>query len=166
MMTPLQDAQRRQGGEARAENQSDADRKFLATLAASRRPLKNDVKMTDDELLRTFREMSKGGPGGGRPWLIFLIVGADTRTIRSELDDKTILHRLKLVGGAIGFMGVTIFGSTNKGSRAPSIQVYYKPLKAGTTVIEKLDKASRAVTAAMMTAIRPVEGAIKTEVGE
>jgi hypothetical protein len=165
-MTPLQDAQRRQGGEARAENQSDADRKFLATLAASRRPLKNDVKMSDDELLRTFREMSKGGPGGGRQWLSFHIVVADGRTIRSTLDDKTVIHRLKLGRGAIGFMGVTFFGSSQKGSRAPSVQVFYKPLKAGTDVIEKLDKAGRAVTAAVIAAIKPVETAINTEVGE
>jgi hypothetical protein len=166
MMMVLQDAQRRQGGDARANNQSDSDRKFLATLAASRRPLRNDAKMTEDELLKTFREMSKGGPGGGgdRKWIIFLIVGADGRTIRSTLDDKTILQRLKIVGGAIGFMGLTVFGSPNKGSRAPSIQVYYKPLKAGNAVIEKLDKASRAVTAAVIAAIKPLEGSIETEV--
>jgi hypothetical protein len=165
----LQDAQRRQGGEARAKNQSDSDKRFLATLAASRRPLKNDATYLGDpaRLLAEFRTLSKVGPGGDgdRPWLIFLIVGADGRTIRSTLDDKTILHHLKLVGGAIGFMGLTIFGTPQKASRAPSIQVYYKPLKAGTGTIEKLDKASRAVTAAVITAIKPVD-TIKTEVAE
>src|SRR5882672_8343206 len=106
MMAPLQDAQRKQGGEARAENQSASDRRFLAMLAASRRPLKNDVKMNDAELLAAFKEMSKGGPGGaGRPWLYFAIVVPDGRTIRSVLDDQTILKRLKQGGGAIGFMG-------------------------------------------------------------
>jgi hypothetical protein len=167
MMTPLLDAQRKQGGDARAENQTGADKRFLATLAASRRPLKNDVHKTDDELLGMFREMSRGGPGGGgdRKWIIFLMVGADCRTIRSTLDDRTILQRMKIVGGVIGFMGVTVFGSPHKGGRAPSLQVYYKPLKAGNAVIEKLDRASRAVTAAVIAAIKPLEGSIGTEVG-
>jgi hypothetical protein len=164
MMTPLEHDEQKRGGQSRAANQTDADRKFLATLAASRRPLLHDVKLTDDELLRTFREMSKGGPEGRR-WLIFLIVGADGRTIRSSLSDETVRRRLKQIGSVIGFMGVTIFGSADKG-RAPSIQIYYKPLKKGTTVIEKLDKVSREVMAAMITSIPPVEGAIKTEVGE
>jgi len=163
-MTPLEHDEQKRGGQARADNQTDADRKFLATLAASRRPLLHDVKLSDDELLRRFREMSKGGPEGRR-WLIFLLVGADGRTIRSSLPDETIRRRLKQVGSVIGFMGVTIFGSPDKG-RAPSIQIYYKPLKKGTTVIEKLDKVSREVMASMITSIPPVEKAIKTEVGE
>lgn len=164
-MTPLENTQRSQGGKNRAKNQSDEDKHFLATLAASRRPLLHDVKMSDDELLRRFRDMSKGGPSEGRQWLIFLIVGADGRTIGSRLPDETIRRRLKLVGGAIGFMGVTIFGSPHKG-RWPSFQVYYKPLKKGTRVIEILDKASRAVTASVISRIQPIETAIDTEVGE
>jgi hypothetical protein len=167
MMTPLQDDQRRQGGETRAENQSKSDRQFLATLAAYRRPLQNDAKIADDdELLRMFREESKGGPGGGRRWIMFLIVGSDGRTIRSTLDDATILKRLKLVGGAIGFMGVTVFGDPLKGNRAPSLQVYSRPLKKGTGVIEKLDKVGRQVTAAIITSLPPMKGAIATEAGE
>ena len=165
-MTPLQDAQRSQGGATRAGNQTKSDRKFLATLAASRRPLLKDVKMSEDELLRAFRELGKAGPGGDRKWLICVIVGEDGRTIRSTLDDKTILNRLKLVKGAIGFMGVTVFGDPQKGSGSTSIQVYYRPLKAGTNVIEKLDKAKRAVMAAVIKALQPIDTAIKTEVGE
>ena len=166
MMTPLQDDQRKQGGETRAENQSKSDRQFLATLAAYRRPLQNDVKITnDEELLRMFREESKGGPGG-RPWIMFFIVGADGRTIRSALDDATILKRLKLVGGAIGFMGVTFFGDPLKGNRAPSIQVYSRPLKKGTAVIEKLDRVKRRVTAGIIATLPPMTEAIDTEAGE
>jgi hypothetical protein len=165
-MVPLQDTQRKQGGEARAENQSASARKFLATLAASRRPLKNDVKMSDDELLRAFKKMSKAGPGIDGRWLYFAIVVPDGRTIRSVLDDQTILKRLKLGGGAIGFMGLTIFGDPHKGGRAPSIQVYYKPLKKGTAVIEKLERAGRNVAAAVIANLRLIETAIDTEVGE
>lgn len=166
MMTPLQDDQRRQGGEARAENQSKSDRQFLATLAAYRRPLQNDVKIADDsELLKMFREESKGGPGGRR-WIMFLIVGADGRTIRSALDDATILKQLKLVGGAIGFMGVTVFGDPLKGNRAPSIQVYSRPLKRGHQIIEKLNRVTRKVTAGIIAAMPPMTEAIDTEVGE
>lgn len=150
MTADLQDAQRSRGGETRASNQSETDRKFLATLAASRRPLKNDVKLSDDELIRVFREMSEAGPGVDRKWIIFLIVGRDGRTIRSSLPDKTIRERLKIIGGAIGFMGVTIFGTPQKDSRAPSIQVYYKPLKRGTAVIDALDKASRDLVTAII----------------
>lgn len=161
-MTPLENDEQKLGGQTRAANQTGADRKFLATLAASRRPLLHDVKLSDDELLSRFREMSKGGPEGRR-WLIFLIVGADGRTIRSSLPDETVRKRLKQISPVIGFMGVTIFGSADKG-RAPSIQIYYKPLKKGTSVIEKLDKVSRAVMASMITSIPPVTAAIKTEV--
>jgi hypothetical protein len=167
VMTPLQDVQRRRGGQARAANQSESDRKFLATLAASRRPLRHDVRMTEDELLRAFHALSKEGPGGGLRWIIFLIVGADGRTVRSTLDDKTIRQRLKLIRGAIGFMGVTVFGSPRPGGRLPSIQVYYKPLKAGNEVIEALDEASRAVVASILPAIGvPSDVKIKTEVRE
>jgi hypothetical protein len=164
MMTPLQDEQRSLGGATRAENQSEFDRKFLATMAASRRPLKNDVKMTDDELINEFRKLSKRGPGDGRPWIICVIVGADGRTIRSTLSDETIRERLKLVRGAIGFLGLTVFGSALKGNRAPSLQVYYRPLKKGTDVIETLDKVSREVMAFAVTKLKPIEaGAMETE---
>jgi hypothetical protein len=165
MIVALKTAQQKLGGQTRADNQSGADRKFLAILAAHRRPLLHDVKVTDDELLRRFRNLSKDAPNG-RPWIILLIVGADGRTIRSTLEDEIILHRLKLVGGAIGFMGLTIFGSPHKGSRAPSIQVYYQPLRKGTQTVEKLQKVSRDVLAAVIPSIRPVTAKINTEVGE
>jgi hypothetical protein len=163
MMTPLQNEQRRQGGNTRADNQSKPDRSFLATLAASRRPLLHDVKMTDEELLSEFRRLSSDGPNG-RPWLRLLIVGKDGRTIRRELDNATILKRLKTVGGAIGFMGVTIFGSPNPDSRAPSLQVYYKPLKKGTEVVEKLKQVSTAVMESLIPRIQSVEGKLGTDV--
>jgi hypothetical protein len=161
----LQNAQQRLGGQTRSDNQSEAGRKFLATLAASRRPLLHDVKMTNDELLRAFRSLSKEDPNG-RPWIILVIVGADGRTIRSTLSDEIVLHRLKLVGGAIGFMGLTIFGSPHKGNRAPSIQVFYKPLKKGTAVVERLQRVSRDVLAAAIASIQPVTAKIDTEAGD
>lgn len=165
-MVPLQDAQRRQGGNARAGNQSSSDREFLAKLAASRRPLLHDVKfMDDDELLRTFHAFAESPGPNGRPWLTMLIVGADGRTIRIQLGDSEIRKRLKLVGGAIGFMGVTTFGSPdpNKG-RNPSIQVYYKPLKKGNGVVEKLKKVSGEVVKSLLGQLGPV-GRLDTEAG-
>jgi len=94
-----------------------------------------------------------------------LIVGADGRTIRIQLGDGEIRKRLKLVGGAIGFMGVTTFGSPdpNKG-RNPSIQVYYKPLKKGNGVVETLKKVSGDVVRSLLGRLRPVEW-LDTEVG-
>jgi hypothetical protein len=165
-MTPLQDAQRRQGGNTRAGNQSRSDRAFLAKLAASRRPLLHDAKFTDDDdLLRTFHAFAESPGPNGRPWLTMLIVGADGRTIRIQLGDGEIRKRLKLVGGAIGFMGVTTFGSPdpNKG-RNPSIQVYYKPLKKGNGVVETLKKVSGDVVRSLLGRLRPVEW-LDTEVG-
>ncbi|MGA7513340.1 MAG: hypothetical protein WBW46_10640 [Candidatus Sulfotelmatobacter sp.] len=165
MTSPLQKAQQKLGGQTRADNQTGEGRRFLATLAAHRRPLLHDVKITNEELLWEFRNLSKDTPNG-RPWIILLIVGANGRTIRSTLADEVILHRLKLIGGAIGFMGLTVFGSPHKGNRAPSIQVYYKPLKKGTVIVEKLQKVSRDVLAAVIPSIQPVTSKIETEVGD
>ena len=159
-MTPLENEQRSRGGETRAGNQSESDRKFLAMLAASRRPLANDVNMSDQQLLGALREMSQS-----RRWLFCAIVGADGRTIRSTLDDKTILQRIPMVGGAIGFIGLTTFGTPKKGSRGPSIQVYSKPLKKGTGVTERLDKIGRKLVADAITLLElPKPEQLGTEV--
>jgi len=138
-MTPLQETERKRGGVNSAKNKSEADKKFLGMLAASRRPLLHDAQTTPEGLLREMRELA-----AFRRWLYFGLVGADGRTIRHELSDEKVTRRLKEVGGAIGFIGITIFGDP---SGQPTIQSFYKPLKKGTTVIEKLDKAARELKA-------------------
>jgi hypothetical protein len=159
MMTPLHNDQRSAGGATRAENQTDTDRKFLAMLAASRRPLANDVSMSDQQVVDALKNLDQS-----RRWLFCAIVGADGRTIRASLDEKTILHRLQLVGGAIGFIGLTVFGTPRKGGRGPSIQVYSKPLKKGTAVTEKLDRIGRKVTAEVIMSLSLDNPKLDTEV--
>jgi len=103
-------------------------------LAANRRPLLHDAKMTPEETLRTFRDFA-----ASRKWLYFFIVGADRSRIERTLSDGAVLRRLKEVGGAVGFLGLTIFGT--------SLQVFYKPLKRGIQVIEQLDRTGREIMA-------------------
>jgi hypothetical protein len=142
-MTPLENDQRSQGGRNRAKNQDPEERKFQAMLAANRRPLLHDVKMTPEETLRTFKELQKS-----QRWLYLFIVGADRRTIRHTLPDNIVLRRLKEVGGAIGFMGLIMFGTR--------LQIYYKPLKRGVQVIEQLERVSREIMAVALENLREV----------
>ena len=72
-------------------------------------------------------------------WLYFCIVGADGRTIRHTLPDHKILRRLKEVGGAIGFCGILLL-PTKK-----TLAIYYRPLKKGTEIIEKLELTSQEI---------------------
>jgi hypothetical protein len=141
-MGPLENAQRAIGGKTSAKRKSESEKKFLAMLAASRRPLLHDAKTTPEGLLRELRELA-----GLRHWLYFGVVGSDLRTIRHEMSDEVVTSRLKQVGGAIGFIGITVFGDP---SGQPSIQSFYKPLKKGTSVIEKLDKVARGLKAVII----------------
>ncbi len=139
-MTPLENAQRSQGGKSRLKTQTPEERKFQAMIAASRRPLLHDTDMTPEEILREFKFLE-----ASRHWNRVVIVGANRDPIRrtlpdrSTLPDESVLRQLKQAGGAIGFLGVTMFGV--------SLQVYYKPLKRGIKVIEDLDRVKREITA-------------------
>jgi hypothetical protein len=135
MMAQLENTQRAKGGMNRANNQSKKDRSFQAMLAASRRPLLHDAQATPEGLIRELRELADL-----RRWLYLGLVGSDLRTIRHGLSDEIVTKRLAEVGGAIGFVGITVFGDPEG---QPTIQSFYKPLKKGTGVIEKLDKAAR-----------------------
>lgn len=135
-MTPLENDQRSQGGLTRAKNQSDVDKKFLAMLAASRRPLLHDANLTPEDILRTLRDFAKT-----RPWIYFGIVGANKNTISHTLPDDVVLQRLNKVGGAIGFLGLSWFEGKLE------IQVFYKPLRKGIQTIEKLDSVGRELKA-------------------
>jgi predicted permease len=137
MMTPLENEQRSQGGKSRAENQSPETRSFQALLAASSRPLKNDVNMTPEQTLKIFRELETK-----HPWLYLFIVGADRNKIANTESDSSVLRALKHIekaGGVIGFLGLIMLGTR--------LQVYSKPLKRGTKVLEDLDRVGRDVTA-------------------
>lgn len=129
----LAHAQQSKGGTTRAKNQSKADRKFISMLAASRRPLLHDVPTTPESLIKGLAELA-----AMRRWIYLGIVGADLRTIRHGLyRDELVTRYLMDVGGAIGFLGITAFGGR------VSLQLFYRPLKAGTSTIEKLKRASR-----------------------
>lgn len=127
-MTALENEQRSQGGKNRYENQTPEQRKFLALLAASSRPLKHDVDLTPEQLLNQFRELQKG-----HKWLLVGIVGADRRVILHILSDAEVLRRLKQID-AIGFIGVLVFGTR--------LQIYGKPLKEGTNVLKVLNRVA------------------------
>ncbi len=137
-MTPLEHAQQSEGGKNRVKNQSKADQEFLALLAASRRPLVHDVPVTPEWLLNELDNLAKM-----RKWIYLGIVGGDVKTIRHGQPEEKIFRRLKEVGGAIGLIGITAFLSGPPEKRKASLQVFYRPLKKGTSVIEKLDKAKR-----------------------
>lgn len=143
-MVELNNSMRSQGGKNRAKNQDPDDRKFQAMIAASRRPLLRDTELTAEQTLDALRELASI-----RRWLYLGIVGADRRTIRHNLPDDLALKRLKLVGGAIGFIGITIFGH--------SLQAYYKPLKRGVKVIEDLDRVSRELIAVVLDKVGQTE---------
>jgi len=140
MMTPLEQEQRSQGGRNRAKNQDPETRKFQALLAASSRPLKNDVNMTPEQTLAYFRELQ-----AAHPWLYLFIVGADRSTIAHRLSDDTVLRRLRDFN-VIGFLGLIMLGTR--------LQVYGKPLKSGTKVIKKLDEVGRDYTAEALLALQ------------
>lgn len=138
MMTPLSDDLRSQGGTNRAKNQTPEERKFQAMIAASRRPLLNDVQMTPEQIVREFRALARS-----RHWFRVVIIGTDKSTIEHTLkDDAQVLRLLEKAGGAIGFLGVTMLGT--------SLQVFYKPLKRGIKVIEDLDHVKRRVAAEVL----------------
>lgn len=138
MMTPLSDDLRSQGGTNRAKNQTPEERKFQAMIAASRRPLLNDVQMTPEQIVREFRALANS-----RHWFRVVIVGTDKSTIEHTIkDDAQVLRLLEKAGGAIGLLGVTMLGT--------SLQVFYKPLRRGVKVIEDLDHVKRRVAAEVL----------------
>jgi hypothetical protein len=138
MMTPLENEQRSQGGRNRAKNQDPAERRFQAILAASRRPLLHDVKVTYDELLRDFVELTRS-----RHWFRVFIVASDRSVIPAHMLSKdSAIRKIQDGGGAIGFLGVTMHGT--------SLQSFYKPLRRGVKVVEDLDRVSREVTAEVL----------------
>jgi flagella basal body P-ring formation protein FlgA len=131
----LDKALQSQGGKTRANNQSDDERKFQAMIAASRRPLLNDAKLTPEEMVRAFRDLA-----GSRHWFRVVIVCADRSTIENTVnDDAEVLRLVKKGGGAIGFLGVTLLGE--------SLVVFSKPLKRGVKVTEDLSTVRRKVLA-------------------
>jgi hypothetical protein len=139
-VSPLDNAQRSQGGKKRLKSQTPEERTFQAMIAASRRPLLRDADLTPEEILKDFKKLE-----ADRHWNRVVIVAANRDQIRrtlpnrTTLPDDTVLRQLKQAGGAIGFLGVTLFGK--------SLQVYYKPLKQGIKVIEDLDRVKREVMA-------------------
>lgn len=144
-MTALEYSQQSEGGKNRAKNQSTADQKFLAMLAASRRPLLHDAPVTPEGLLKDLKDLAEM-----RQWIYLGIVGADLRTIRYGQAYEKITRRLKEVGGALGLIGITAIVSGPADKRRVSLQVFYRPLKKGTSVIEKLDKAGRDLLAVIL----------------
>lgn len=128
-MTALENEQRSQGGKTRAKNQDPEERKFQAMLAASSRPLKNDVRVTPEQLLQTFRELQDS-----HKWVLLGIVGADCRVILHIWKDSDVLQALKQDFNPIGFIGASVLGSR--------LQIYGKPLKAGNTVLKTLNRVS------------------------
>jgi hypothetical protein len=145
MIAPLEHAQQSEGGKNRVKNQSKADQKFLAMLAASRRPLMHDVPVTPQGLLNDLKELA-----AMRKWIYLGIVGVNSKTIRHDQNEETIVRKLKEVGGALGLIGITTFASGPPEKRSFSFQVFYRPLKKGTSVIEKLDKAKRELLAVVL----------------
>ena len=151
-MTPLEHAQQSKGGENRVKNQTKADQEFLAMLAASRRPLVHDVPVTPEGLLNDLKKLA-----AMRKWIYLGIVGADVRTIRYDQSEEEILKKLKLAGGALGLIGITAFVSGPPAKRKASFQVFYRPLKKGTSVIEKLDRAKRDLLAVVIGSLEDQE---------
>jgi hypothetical protein len=138
MMVQLDDGMRSQGGTNRAKNQSPDERRFQAMIAASRRPLLHDTNMTPEQTVRSFRDFANS-----RRWFRFVIVGTDKSTIPHKIqDDAEVLRLLNKAGGAIGFLGVAMLGT--------SLQAFYKPLKRGVKVIEDLDSVKRRVVAEVL----------------
>jgi hypothetical protein len=142
-MNVLDNTQRARGGKNRLTTQSPEDRSFQAMIAASRRPLLRDADLTPEEMLKEFKSLE-----GSRHWNRVVIVAANRNQIRRTLPDRTtlpddtVLRQLKQAGGAIGFLGVALLGK--------SLQVYYKPLKQGTKIIEDLDRVKREVMAEVL----------------
>jgi len=85
-----------------------------------------------------------------RKWIYLGIVGLDLRTIRHDQTEEIIFRRLKEVGGALGLIGITAFASGPPEKPSVSFQVFYRPLKKGTSVIEQLDKAKRELLATVL----------------
>jgi hypothetical protein len=143
-MTPLERYQQSEGGKARLESQSKEERSFQAMLAASRRPLLNDVNKSSEQILKDFRELEES-----YKWLYLYIVGPDRSKIEHRTSDGAILRQVKaFAGGPIGFLGLSLFGSER-----PALQVFYKPLRKGTEVIEDLRREGREVLALAVEAL-------------
>ena len=139
---------RAQGGKSRAHNQSPEDRRLLAMIAASRRPLLHDVNLTPETLVRQLKELQDS-----RHWFCsFIVVANGDRILYTSESD--VLRKLEQTGAPIGFLAVTLL-KTN-------VQAYYKPLKRGVKVIETLDRVSRDVVADVLAHLEqvklPVEG--------
>ena len=148
-MDGLTNKLRSQGGKNRAKSQDPDERKFLAMVAASRRPLLHDANLTPEVLLGAFK-----GLRDSRHWFYVVIVGADRSTIPFTTDSE-VLRRVEKAGGPIGFLGVTMLGT--------NVQVYYKPLKRGIKAVEDLDRVSRDAMADVLdqlgrTDLAPLEG--------
>jgi hypothetical protein len=69
------------------------------------------------------------------PWLVYLVVGADERTILSTTPEKLAVERLKEIdGGAVGYAGAILIENR--------IEIYIRALRVE-------DKASQAVLQSM-----------------
>ena len=101
----------------------------MATLAASSRPLKRDNIAAFDH--KRAAEMLKH-EGERFPWIVFVAVGADGRTVRSTLPADLAEKRIALTGGCVGFAGVLWFNKR--------LAVFTRPLRAGDATQKLLEE--------------------------
>jgi hypothetical protein len=127
MMNPLNYDARSQGGLNRDKNRLPWEKDFMATLAATSRPLKRDNAISEDpagvvEMLE--RE------GKRFPWIEFVAVGVDGRTVRKAVPPDIAKVRVSKMGGCVGFAGILWFNKR--------LCVFMRPLKAGPKAQELL----------------------------
>jgi hypothetical protein len=129
MMTPLTQEDRSRGGSNRDANSPEWAKAFMATLAASSRPLKRDNPAKPEQIVETlYAEAAKF------PWIVFVAVGVDGRTVRSTVAKDVAVSRINLMRGCIGFAGVIWFNKR--------LVIFTRPLKAGPEAQAGLQEAA------------------------
>jgi hypothetical protein len=124
-MGPLDERNRSLGGTRRAERQEEWERKFVATLAASSRPLKRDNPASPEEQA----QMLKDEEGLGQfPWIALVGVGANGNQVHAR--DPKATKLIREMGGLIGFAGIIMLNKR--------LCIFTRPLKAGTDVEQRL----------------------------
>jgi len=98
----------------------------MGTLAASSRPLKRDNDATPKEIAEMLAREGKRFP-----WIEFVAVGVDGRTVRRAVPADTAESRISLMGGCVGFAGVIWFNQR--------LCIFTRPLKAGANAQQQLE---------------------------
>ena len=133
MMVPLNRQARVAGGKSRMEKQNNWERKFVAMLGGSRRPITKDRPMSDvkkAEMLMT--------EGKRFPWSIYVAVGMNGAVVRFDPDlrKSEVITKFQNAGAIAGFVGVLMFNH--------AFRTYTRRILIDPRAQEKLDSMSNA----------------------